>query len=341
MSSMASQSTRGIATRDSSRNRWQALIESFLTALRDIADRVPADDEIDIARRYLQELEDKTRTDHLRSVNDTATAPPTELQQQAKALASAEKFIYVAAAGEIEKVKTIVEKDWNMVHQVDRDGNTGLHAASAMNHVGVVKYLLCKGANPNSQNYNGYTALHWAIENNAGDVAKLLLVDIPKLLKDTQSDQQRARKLAAGDIQELRHLSAGAAAAGGSGIGVAGGSTAATPMAGVDMAAGMGLSSGASSGAGTGPGLSAVAGASRPGRPTGGARLMAAGAIDRPSTRPVPPGVAPPQPRSVGLGVPRGRAGPGAVSVTAPAGSAAAAGGAGFDGSRTAPLLGP
>lgn len=79
VSSMASRSTRGVTTREAGKNRWQALIEAFLTALRDISDRVPADDEIEIARRYLQELEDKTRTDHLRSINDTATTPPTEL----------------------------------------------------------------------------------------------------------------------------------------------------------------------------------------------------------------------------------------------------------------------
>lgn len=226
-----------------------------------------------------------------------------------------------------------------MVHQVDRDGNTGLHAAAAMNHVAVVKYLLGKGANPNSQNYNGYTALHWAIENNAIDVAKLLLVDIPKLLKETQSDQQRARKLAAGDISELRHQSSSAAAGGAHAIGGAG--------AGSQASAQPAAPSGAGYESGGPTGMGSIAPSGRSGRPTGGARLMAAGAIDRPSTRPVPPGVAPPTPRSVGLGVPRGRGGRGVMpssstAVTAPAGLSAGAGGVGggVAGSRTAPALG-
>lgn len=128
-----------------------------------------------MAREYLQLLEDKTREDHLRSVDELLAQVPTEFAAAKKQLEDAERFVFFAAAGELEKVSKLVATDWNLVHSVDRDGHTALHAAAAMNHVAVAELLLRRGGNPNTQDFEGYTSLHWAVENNAVDVVALLL----------------------------------------------------------------------------------------------------------------------------------------------------------------------
>ena len=41
--------------------------------------------------------------------------------------------------------------------------------------VKVLEYLLNKGANPNEQDENGFTALHFAVQENSPDIVEILL----------------------------------------------------------------------------------------------------------------------------------------------------------------------
>lgn len=65
--------------------------------------------------------------------------------------------------------------DWDLVHAIDRDGHTALHAAAAQGNVDTAEALLSRGSNPSVQDYEGYTPLHWAVESNAPEIVALLL----------------------------------------------------------------------------------------------------------------------------------------------------------------------
>lgn len=60
------------------------------------------------------------------------------------------------------QVQRVLERDWDLVNVIDRDGHTALHAASAVGSAPVARLLLSKGANPSTLDFEGYTPLHWA-----------------------------------------------------------------------------------------------------------------------------------------------------------------------------------
>ena len=49
-----------------------------------------------------------------------------------------------------------------------------MHAAAAMNHADLCSFLLDRGAKVNTQDFEGYTPLHWAVESAALSVVQVL-----------------------------------------------------------------------------------------------------------------------------------------------------------------------
>jgi len=66
-------------------------------------------------------------------------------------LRESETFIYHAASGQVELVRRALDRNWELLHSIDRDGHTALHAAAAEGNLEVAELLLSRGANPSSQ----------------------------------------------------------------------------------------------------------------------------------------------------------------------------------------------
>uniref|UniRef100_A0AC34F8G2 Ankyrin repeat domain-containing protein 49 n=1 Tax=Panagrolaimus sp. ES5 TaxID=591445 RepID=A0AC34F8G2_9BILA len=73
-----------------------------------------------------------------------------------------EQFLTAAEDGNLDQLKTMIEKYPNFLHVRDRDNYTPLHRAAYNNHVDVCKYLLSTGANPEAKTEDGWTVLHCA-----------------------------------------------------------------------------------------------------------------------------------------------------------------------------------
>jgi ankyrin repeat protein len=75
--------------------------------------------------------------------------------------------------GEIDKAKALVVKNAKLINAPDRElDETPLHLAAHRGHVGLVQFLLERGADVNAQAYNKFTPLRFA-ENP--DIVKLLI----------------------------------------------------------------------------------------------------------------------------------------------------------------------
>jgi len=174
-----------------------------VSAVRTLGDSTPSDKDLETTRRYMALLNEQTSLDHLKSVDEMLAQVPTEFQAAVKALAESESFIFTAASGQLERGVKALERDWDLVHAIDRDGHTALHAAAAQGNVDMCDALLKRGANASVQDYEGlcwergvgvvdfathsrahthtthssagYTPLHWAVENNCVEVVGLLL----------------------------------------------------------------------------------------------------------------------------------------------------------------------
>ena len=141
-----------------------------------MGDRTPTADEIAVARQYLQLLTSETLRDYLRSTDELLAQVPTEFTQKLRQVEDAESFIYVCSSGEVDPAERMLDSSWEvsnqrkqgfagpqcpigaftalsaqLIHAIDRDGHTALHAAAAMNHLGICQLLISRGAKVNSQ----------------------------------------------------------------------------------------------------------------------------------------------------------------------------------------------
>jgi ankyrin repeat protein len=80
-----------------------------------------------------------------------------------------------AKAGDLEKVKALLNKDRNLVLSEDSGGFTSLHWAAYKGHKKVAELLLAHKADVNVKDNNGNTPLHEAAHYGHKDVAELLL----------------------------------------------------------------------------------------------------------------------------------------------------------------------
>jgi len=80
-----------------------------------------------------------------------------------------------AKAGDLEKLKTLLEKDPALVNSLDSDRNTPLLCAIDAGKLEAAEFLINSGANVNAVNYNKESPLHIAAKKGNGEGVKLLL----------------------------------------------------------------------------------------------------------------------------------------------------------------------
>ncbi|MDX2227249.1 MAG: ankyrin repeat domain-containing protein [Verrucomicrobiae bacterium] len=87
-------------------------------------------------------------------------------------------YLFVSAGenGNNELINQILDQkkvdiDWQ---RADGDLNTALIAAARSEHEKTVLILLSRGANPNIQDINGWSAVHWAVEKNNTNLIQIL-----------------------------------------------------------------------------------------------------------------------------------------------------------------------
>jgi ankyrin repeat protein len=81
-----------------------------------------------------------------------------------------------ARAGDLAKVKALIEKDPGLIRAVDSEGKTPLHAAAERGRKEVAAYLIDKGAVIDQRDSMNRTPLWWCADRSTSlDVARLLL----------------------------------------------------------------------------------------------------------------------------------------------------------------------
>lgn len=72
-----------------------------------------------------------------------------------------------------DKVKAILKE--TSIDALDGNARTALIHAAAYNNIGLLKWLVVQGANPDHQDRIGFSALHFAGQNRRVEVARFLL----------------------------------------------------------------------------------------------------------------------------------------------------------------------
>lgn len=89
--------------------------------------------------------------------------------------AHAQRVHNAAADGNLERLRSVLSCDKDLVHATDRRGATPLHLAALEGHPDAVRVLLDEGSSPNATEAHGFTPLHFAALRGHADVASLLL----------------------------------------------------------------------------------------------------------------------------------------------------------------------
>ena len=86
-------------------------------------------------------------------------------------------FFEAVAVGKFDIVAHMLYSDINIVNQVSEDGFTPLGLAAFFGHEEITRYLLLKGADPNSHSQNGFQVypIHSATTANHSMIVKMLL----------------------------------------------------------------------------------------------------------------------------------------------------------------------
>ncbi|CAH1169642.1 unnamed protein product [Phaedon cochleariae] len=103
--------------------------------------------------------------DDLLDIDETRN--PTD-KLQAEILEACEK-------GLLERVKSLIETDPDLVNATDKDKYTPLHRACYSNHLDIVKYLIQKGANIAAKTEMQWQPLHSCCQWNHVDCAAVLI----------------------------------------------------------------------------------------------------------------------------------------------------------------------
>ncbi len=77
-------------------------------------------------------------------------------------LTNASEIHEAAAIGDLEKVKSLINTNKQLINEKDNEGDIPLCTSIANRHTEVSLFLIENGANINNQNQNGFTPLHWA-----------------------------------------------------------------------------------------------------------------------------------------------------------------------------------
>jgi hypothetical protein len=80
-----------------------------------------------------------------------------------------------AKSGDLEKVKTLLKDNPELVSHIDEDGEMPLHLAAQNGHKDMVELLLANNANVNANSKNNWTPLQEAVIRRHKDVAEFLV----------------------------------------------------------------------------------------------------------------------------------------------------------------------
>src|ERR1039458_10864547 len=83
-------------------------------------------------------------------------------------------------AGDLEKVKTLLKNNSNLVFSKDENGFTPLHVAAFNGHKNVAELLLANEAGVNTNENHGATPLYLAAQQGHKNLAALLLANQPR-----------------------------------------------------------------------------------------------------------------------------------------------------------------
>src|ERR1035441_8903076 len=83
----------------------------------------------------------------------------------------------VVESGDLEKVKTLIKHNKNLVNRGDSAGHTPLHGASSRGQMDMTKLLIANGANVNAQSWRGATPLQFAAGDGRKEIVELLLAN--------------------------------------------------------------------------------------------------------------------------------------------------------------------
>ena len=86
----------------------------------------------------------------------------------------AESLPQAAAAGDIEKIKSLIAGGAD-VNAKDDSGNTPQHYAVMLANKDVIELLIKSGADVNLKDDQGHTALYWAKEQKNAELTELLI----------------------------------------------------------------------------------------------------------------------------------------------------------------------
>ncbi|MFZ2055593.1 MAG: ankyrin repeat domain-containing protein [Candidatus Aminicenantales bacterium] len=90
-------------------------------------------------------------------------------------LSQAAEIHQAAEAGDLAKVKTLLEKEPALVNARDENGRTPLHWAAQARHLDVLRYLVDKGAGLDALDNNGTAPLHTLARSGQTEAARLLI----------------------------------------------------------------------------------------------------------------------------------------------------------------------
>lgn len=78
---------------------------------------------------------------------------------------------------QLDRVKTVLQRDPTQLNSTNGDGETLLHEATLKGNLEAVKYLLSKGARIDIIDNNGYTPINWAVLTGKFDITRFLLAE--------------------------------------------------------------------------------------------------------------------------------------------------------------------
>jgi ankyrin repeat protein len=90
-------------------------------------------------------------------------------------LSQAAEIHQAAEAGDLAKVKALLEKDPALVNAKDENGRTPLHSAAQGRHLDVLRYLVDKGTGLDALDNNGIAPLHILARSGQTEAARLLI----------------------------------------------------------------------------------------------------------------------------------------------------------------------
>ncbi|MGB8951355.1 MAG: ankyrin repeat domain-containing protein [Candidatus Aminicenantales bacterium] len=112
-----------------------------------------------------------------------------------------------AKKGDLERVKALVAKDPECVSAKTERGTTPLHYACMSKNLGVVEFLIEKGADVNAQNDSLYVPLHYAAAYNMPEAINLLIKQEAKIEARSREEETPLHMAAAsGAVEAAENL---------------------------------------------------------------------------------------------------------------------------------------